>query len=38
MLYQSLFESLVGLAIVAAGLPAYLIFSRTNAPESIEVT
>ena len=34
MLYQSLFESLAGLAIVAAGLPAYLIFSRTPAPES----
>jgi APA family basic amino acid/polyamine antiporter len=28
MLYQSLFESLAGLAIVAAGLPAYLVFSR----------
>ena len=30
MLYQSLFESLAGLAIVAAGLPAYLIFSRKS--------
>jgi basic amino acid/polyamine antiporter, APA family len=28
MLYESLGESLAGLAIVAAGLPAYLIFSR----------
>jgi basic amino acid/polyamine antiporter, APA family len=28
MLYQSLVESLAGLAIVAAGLPAYLVFSR----------
>ena len=31
MLYQSLFESLAGLAIIAAGVPAYLVFSRTRA-------
>jgi len=30
MLYESLGESLAGLAIVAAGLPAYLIFSRRS--------
>lgn len=30
MLYQSLVESLVGLAIVAAGLPAFAIFSTTS--------
>jgi basic amino acid/polyamine antiporter, APA family len=33
MLYESLGESLAGLAIVAAGLPAYLIFSRSSAPD-----
>ena len=30
MLYQSPGESLAGLAVVAAGFPAYLIFSRTS--------
>jgi basic amino acid/polyamine antiporter, APA family len=35
MLYQSLFESLAGLAIVAAGLPAYWLFSRNPPLDSL---
>ena len=35
MLYQSLFESLAGLAIVAAGVPAYFLFSRGSNPQRL---
>jgi basic amino acid/polyamine antiporter, APA family len=35
MLYQRPFESLAGLSIVAAGVPAYLIFSRGSAPDRV---
>ena len=35
MLYQSRLESLAGLGIIAAGVPAYYFFSRTSPSESV---